>query len=201
MSHLSEDELRRWRDSPSEADRARVVDHLAACDSCGGVLAELVRSRPLEAAAEVTAPQTARGRGYAARRPAAFAPRPLLLAAGIAALSAALGFLLVGGPAQDAGTLRGVELRPIEPAGEVAWPFTFRWTSPVAAASYRVDVYDAAGDLVHSERTSAESLEMPGLADRVAGGGRHAWEVTALGADGEPILTSERRTFVVARAP
>lgn len=45
--HLELDELRRWRDDPAPADRERIVGHLATCDTCGGRLAELMRTAPL----------------------------------------------------------------------------------------------------------------------------------------------------------
>ena len=205
MSHLSADELRRWHDAPEESNRARVIGHLASCDKCGSVLAELVRARPLEASAYAVADELTRRRGYTAAERPRVRFRPVLMAAGVAVLAAALAFLLAGGPratTPDAAALRGTEMRPLEPAGEVSWPFTFRWTSPVSAPSYRLDVYDAAGDLVHSVQTGEQTAADPALGAVFRAGHRYAWEVTALGADGAPILTSERRAFVVvSRAP
>ena len=48
MTHLSNDQLRRWRDAPDDADRASVVGHLAVCNACAGRYAQLVRRRPAE---------------------------------------------------------------------------------------------------------------------------------------------------------
>ena len=48
MTHLSKSELVRWRDTPVEADRTRIIGHLAVCDQCSAEYAELVRTQPLE---------------------------------------------------------------------------------------------------------------------------------------------------------
>ena len=47
MTHLSSEQLRQWRDAPTEAARATVVGHLAVCDQCTQRYAELIRTRPL----------------------------------------------------------------------------------------------------------------------------------------------------------
>ena len=52
MTHLTRDELLRWRDTPSPADRDRNVLHLAECDECGALYAELMRTRPTAAGPE-----------------------------------------------------------------------------------------------------------------------------------------------------
>ncbi len=47
MTHLSSEQLQQWRDAPTEAARATVVEHLAVCDQCSQRYAELIRTRPL----------------------------------------------------------------------------------------------------------------------------------------------------------
>lgn len=50
MTHLSADQLRRWRDGEAEADRPLIVGHLAVCGACSARYAELIRTRPVDAA-------------------------------------------------------------------------------------------------------------------------------------------------------
>ena len=54
MTHLTDMELRAWREGRLEG-RDRVIAHLAECDRCGGLLAEMLRTAPPAAGA---APQT-----------------------------------------------------------------------------------------------------------------------------------------------
>lgn len=64
--HLDRDQLVRWRDHGS-ADRAAVLGHLAACDSCAARYAELVRTAPLAAAPVHFDPADFVARGYSVR--------------------------------------------------------------------------------------------------------------------------------------
>src|SRR5687767_1960545 len=45
--HLSRDELIAWRDEGA-GDRARIVTHLAACEACRGIAADVERNRPAD---------------------------------------------------------------------------------------------------------------------------------------------------------
>ena len=40
--HLTREELQRWWDHGSPADRDRVVGHLAECDACGALYGEIL---------------------------------------------------------------------------------------------------------------------------------------------------------------
>ena len=87
VTHLTRDELVRWRDAPHQGDRDRIVLHLAACDDCGALYAELMRTRPATAAAEVLAPAAFAKAGLKAgpTRPAAWRRVANLLAAAASA--------------------------------------------------------------------------------------------------------------------
>jgi hypothetical protein len=202
MTHLAREEVLRWRDAPDESQRARIVGHLAACDSCGATYAELVRTRPLEPAAERLDISTAQRQGYAARRPWLAAYRPALLAAGL--VVAVAGVLLLSRPPSDGPPLEdGVRgaLIALEPAGSVSAPIAFRWASPVAAPRYEVQVHDASGALVHKLETTRETVGDPAVDAKLQAGGRYTWTVAALGGDGRVMLSSAPQPFVVARAP
>jgi hypothetical protein len=214
VSHLTPDELARWRNQGAEADRSRVVRHLAECDTCGAAYAELVRSRSLEEQApagaardpiETLEPAALRPHGYAAlRRP--IAPTAWLAAAASVAVAALGAGLYMSGTSRDAerapaSAVRGSELVILAPVGATSGPVEFRWSSPVAAPAYRVDVFDSAGQLVHSIRTAEEVARDPGLPERLRPGARYTVVVTALAADGRVLLSSAPQPFVFASPP
>jgi hypothetical protein len=204
MTHLTGEELLSWRDAGEEADRARVVGHLAVCDECGAAYAELIRTRPATGSAGEVEAVAFRKAGYAARRSGLPAYRPVLLAAGLAAVAAAGVFLLARAgspPPTDQQAVRGTELVPLSPAGEVRAPFEFRWASPVSASSYRVDVIEPGGTTLHSIRTPIEAAAGPELRALLRPGVRYVWTVTALTADGRTIMTSAAQPFVVSPGP
>jgi hypothetical protein len=206
VSHLSDIELRRWRDHGNPGDRGRVVAHLAECDACGAAYAELVRAHGVQGdpAAEAGGPADVpdagefRRAGYAAGRTPAFPFTRLAAAAGLAAAAAGVGAVLLRAPSETPPRLRGSELVAVAPAGEVRWPVEFRWSSPLSAPAYRVDVFDTSGRRVHSIPAMGETAADPGLRERLQPGGRYTFVVTALGADGRELLSSAPRAFVYA---
>jgi hypothetical protein len=207
VTHLAKDDLLRWRDRGEETERARVVGHLAVCDECGAVYAEMLRTRPLDEPVPVgISPETAalRARGYAARAGhARFRPRPLAAAVAFVAAGGVLLFTRGSSDRPTAGgaTVRGTELVPLAPAEQAAWPLEFRWASPLAAAVYRVDVLAPGGALIHTMRTRERSAADPALRTLLEPGRRYTWTVTALREDGREVMRSQPRPFVVASAP
>jgi hypothetical protein len=212
VAHLSRDELVRWRDTPSEAERARVLSHIAQCDACSGLLAELMRTRPI-----ATPPQRFDGRefverGYRAADPSRvrvlrFTPR---IAAALAAAAAILLAIVLpglrGGPETvptDTNAVRGGRIQAIAPVGDVDGPIAFSWSSPVSASRYAVEVLDGSGQRVFFGETRETRLvadETGDLARALEPGARYTWTVAALDADGETIVRSAPREFTPAGA-
>lgn len=212
MTHLTRDELLAWRDHPSPASRDGIVGHLAACDECSAVYAELIRTRSAETPPERFAARDFVARGYAAaaRPPAsvlAFRPRvwiPLAVAAAI--LLAVL--LPVMRPGTDAvvetGVVRGSVPEALAPAGPTRGAIEFRWASPSAADRYAVEVKDGAGQRVFYRETRDMRLGGDAALDAALRPGlRYTWTVTALDATGETLSQSPPREFtrVAATSP
>lgn len=141
MTHLSDHELQRWREGHT-ADRDRIVAHVAACDACGGRLAELVRTAPASGPASTFDPasfrdaglQTGQWRAGARRGPWRYIP----VAAAAAAVIVAVVYF---GPARrDAVTRGGADaVRLVQPSGTVdATTLTFTWAGPEGPYGLRV---------------------------------------------------------------
>jgi len=169
--HLTTEELRRWRQTGAAADRDRVVGHLADCDACGARYAELIRTRPVEAAGPGrfrAADFTVRGL-EAFRAPSrrgswvpAWAPAA---AAVMVVVALAVGYLV--GPARDGqptyrGEASGVELvRPIDDRVPVA-DLVFEWHADADLGPFRLRVIDlAAPDAPVIDREDAHSGYKP----------------------------------------
>lgn len=210
MTHLSHEDLVRWRDTGEAADRARVTGHLARCSDCRETYAALVRLRPAAGPPFRFEPAQFVERGYAAFAPAA-APgagvwrwRPAFAVAGLAA--AALLVVAIALPRLRPALLpgdaaipevRGTDVQLLSPVGRVDEVSEFRWTSPARAASFRLEVFD--GDArVYSAVVGATRADVdPTLRDRLRPGGRYGWQVYALDERGEVLLSSPRRTFIL----
>lgn len=216
MTHLTREELVRWRDQGLAADRDRIVGHLAACGECAAMYAELVRTAPADEPATSLHAGDFVNRGYRARRrgglvDALAAPlrswRPLTIAAAGAAAALLLVMLLPDArrrlqsehiDPEQAG-IRGGSLELVAPVGPGSVPAEFRWRSPIEAASYRVDVFDDQGTLMYAIAAATEraavTAELRGV---LTAGARYRWKVTALDDLGAAITSSELQTFVVA---
>ena len=124
---------------------------------------------------------------------------------GIAAALVAAVFLLPSRlwPGSQGETIavetRGGEVRLLEPIGDMRGPFEFRWSSPVAASSYRVSVFDAGHRVMYTESSRIERLPVPpDLRARLVAGGEYTWSVDALDAGGATIVVSARQPFTIA---
>lgn len=209
MTHLTLQELTLWRDRPSEADRARIVGHLAVCEPCTSRLAELVRAAaPGAADASKLAPGAFVQRGYRVmekRRGQLIVFRPQVLIP----LAAAAAILLAvwvpasrraSEPVDDTPVVRGTRPQGLTPAGEVSGPLEFTWASPVSPDRYGVEIKDAAGRRVfYRETRDARLASDAALEAALRPGARYTWTVAALDGAGEPIAVSEPQAF--SRAP
>lgn len=208
MTHLTARELAAWRDTPSESDRARIVGHLAACDECTARYAEMIRARAPESAPSHFEPEAFVSHGYAAmeaRRGKRLAFRPAVLVALAAAAAIALAVWLPRAPGTrpDGGgdTMRGAGVQAVAPAGDVSGAVEFRWTSPVSADRYAVEVKDAAGRRVFYRETRDERMPADAALDAALRPGvRFTWTVTALDGSGEPVAQSPPREFTRSAA-
>ena len=204
MSHLSREELLRWRDEGG--DRERVIGHIAACPACRAALAEVVRDAPLPDAPPAGDVAEFVRQGYAAHRTAGAARRRRawygagLLAA--AAVAVAL-FRPVLTPerapvAVESTTVRGSDIQLLVPSGPVRGALEFRWSSPIAAGLYRVQVRDEGGAVVYASTSAREGLPMPPEdRARLRAGRSYSWRVDALDGEGRPLATSRPLLFTV----
>ena len=210
MTHLTPAELTRWLDEGRADDRERVLSHLASCEACRSALTDLVKmqvpavkSTRFDARDFVTKGHDA----YpgATRNATRWTWGSVVAASGLAA-ALALAALVIPPllrPAPEPGTIsaetRGGDVRLIEPSGEVRAPFEFRWSSPVAASSYRVSVFDAGHRVMYTESSRIERLPVPpDLRARLVAGGEYTWSVDALDAGGATIVVSARQPFTIA---
>jgi hypothetical protein len=199
MTHLQREELVRWRDGAAEADRARIVGHLAECADCVAGYAELIRTRPAEGVPSVLEPTAFVPRGHAALRPAASPGRhtwrwvPLAAAA---ALVVALAGPRLWVPRRQEPILRGADFSELTPQGPVRPPIEFRWRTPVRASRYLVEVYDPdrqplwRGEAAGASLSAGEDLER-----RLQPGREYQWLVTALDARGQTVSVSRLTSF------
>ena len=212
MTHLTRDELLRWRDHVPPADRDRIVGHLAVCDTCGALYAELVRTRPAEHPAARLDPAEFVERGYRAYAPSRASAWTLRGWRAWSAVAAAL-VLVIGGailaptlqqrpPLTSGGSeVRGASIQIVSPAGIVTPPVTFRWSSPVRATTYSLEVRDETQAIVYSTKVREEEVTLPSdLRNGLRPGGRYSWVVVALDGASEEIMRSAPQAFVVSGA-
>ncbi|MEZ5319533.1 MAG: hypothetical protein R2752_19190 [Vicinamibacterales bacterium] len=224
MTHLTRDELERWRDAPDESDRDRIVTHLAACASCAAAHAALVRVRPVEGGVAASAEGDLGAfvsEGYrhapAAIAPPAFeaAPRPApsrpvpaprrqpwwlapLAAAAVLVLAMTVPRLLT--QPVEPPIARGGTWAALEPAGDIdVESLVFRWTAPEPAGAYLVEVFDASGTRLWSRRVDASPAAAdPALVSRLVPGASYRWTVSSLDARGVAMSSSPLTVFQVA---
>jgi hypothetical protein len=91
-------------------------------------------------------------------------------------------------------TIRGSHIQPLAPVGPVARVTEFRWATPVAAARYRV-VVSRNRQPVWTGETKTPELRVSDLP--IERGVDYQWQVDALDANGEVILSSSPQTFAL----
>ena len=197
MTHLTREQLLRWRDGHDESDRDRIVGHLAACDACGAAYAELMRTEPAADAPLTLAPDDFVAAGIQAGAPAAprrwWQSRATWIALPAAAAAALVLLTLAGRPVmpEPDATIRGTNVVAMTPSGTIDRVSEFRWTSPYAAARYRVVVLDHRRAVVLSTETRDEFLPAS------VPSGKYVWKVEALDASGSTIAASREQPFEV----
>ena len=207
MTHLMREDLVRWRDEGRDDDRARIISHLASCTSCAALYAELIRTAPAKATPVHFDPADFVQRGYAVRRDSsaraawssAFMSWKLWAGALSAAAALLLMIVLVPSPRPESSDTRGTRIELLTPQTP-GRPMVLEWKSGIAAASYRVELMDAAGAVVYQTMTGASHATLPAdVLAKLAASGSCTWTVTALDADGRPVTASSRRlTFADA---
>ncbi len=195
MSHFTDLELRRWRDSGPGADRPRVVEHLATCADCASRYADALRSRPLQAEpAEDVDDFVAAGLRVPRRRSL---PVPAFAAAAaVLVVLLALPFVLRRRPEAPLDLhFRGSGIHALVPMGAVDRSgLEFVWASGIAASRYVVQIGED-DRVVFTASTASTRLSVPpGLLKPGAG---YWWTVTAFAPDGHALASSPRRTFLV----
>lgn len=204
MTHLTADELVRWRDAGADEDRERVLTHLTSCDACRRAYADHVRH-----GAEAGGPTRFAAERFVARGIAAYPRtwwRRRAVWLGVPASAAAVMLLVLFvsrssvAPLTDpTAAVRGGEIVALSPAGDVRTVSAFAWASPFAAVRYRVIVRNAAGTVMLSEDATGERLAIgPDAAPRF-GPGSYTWTVEAIDRDGQTISASRAQAFQVVR--
>lgn len=203
MSHLTRQELLVWRDYPTEDARPRVVGHLAACDACAGLYAEIVRTAPaaaeparFDAAAFVPRGLEAARRGRRSSGARAWWVAGLAAAAGLALT------VLVWPPGPEPeSTVRGARaFQALLPSGPVARVDAFTWDAPEGAESFRIEIADESGALVHEMRVTGRRAVLPAeAAARLRPGVRYTWLISRLDARGDTIESAPAVGFVIGR--
>lgn len=211
MTHLTRDELMAWRDAPAPGAREHIVGHLAACDACAAVYAELIRTAAHDAPPAHFDPQAFSGRGYETLgeprgRLLVFERKLFIPLAAAAAIILAIwlpGWRAGGDRGGDSPVvMRGGRPEAVTPSGDVRSPLEFRWNVSAGAARYAIEVKDAAGERVFYRETRDEHLtEDAAMAAAVRPGVRYTWTVTTLDEAGEAIAQSLPRAFMRLPAP
>jgi hypothetical protein len=206
MTHLTREELQRWWREGRPADRDRILGHLAECDECGALYGEVIDTEQVEAGSAAAFPEVV-PRGYRAYRGPGGAWRSPQVLAGLAAAAAILIALIVPALRHSADPdapvdrgIRGTSLQPLAPIGAVPMPVVFRWTSPVLAARYAVEIRDEGGlEPLFTLSTTSETVALPrDSTGRLKPGRTYTWEVVAFGPGGEEIMRAPARAFVVS---
>lgn len=203
MTHLTRDELLRWRDTPSPADRERIVLHLASCDECGALYAELMRTRPAAAGPEELEPAVFIKAGADAGpvtpariiRPAAWRRFAMPFAAAAVVILGVTTLLR-----RDSGSFRGGdnEVQLSAPSGTVdSATLTFRWTPLPDTPSPRLLIYaldDPSQPVVDAKNVTSPYRLAGEQAARLRPGIDYRWMIEFTTRDGR-VETSAARGF------
>lgn len=119
---------------------------------------------------------------------------PLAAALAIAALTPAI-YRTLNPPPAAIDTVRGTELQPIAPAATVSAVGAFEWQSPIRASKYRITVYRGA-NLVWTTDSGETRVALP-AGVTIEPGVEHAWQVSALDAEGTVRMSSPRTPFTL----
>ena len=147
--HLSRDELIAWRDEGA-GDRTRIVAHLAACEACRGIAADVERNRPVDEALPRFDARDFVASGYRAVATATTsrtARRWMWPAAAAALIVLALVPVWLARVDDAPDTLRGnqtalVPVRPVDDVSISADELTFEWRGASATDRVRLNVVD-----------------------------------------------------------
>jgi hypothetical protein len=210
VNHLTRDDLERWWRTGADADRERVVGHLARCSDCIERYGAIIDAESPRGARD---DEGLRRQGYAAYADAQRSPvaprrwHPAWTAAAAAAAALAIGVFASARlgdkplvePSDQA--VRGSVLRPLAPKGAVALPFEFRWSGAGTTGPYELIVSDRGGTIVWTAEVAGEQLAAPAaLIDRLQPRGEYTWQVAAA-SGGRRITSAPQRFAVVPRGP
>ncbi|MGH9349395.1 MAG: hypothetical protein ACRD26_19265 [Vicinamibacterales bacterium] len=208
MTHLTRDELDRWWRSGQPTDRSRIVGHLAECDECAALYADVIESRPVAATELPDAPADLVARAHRLYGRQSGAPRAqwrwwTVGTAAAAILVAAIAIQLLRQPsprgAASERDIRGSVLQLMAPIGTVAPPVHFRWASPVAAERFVVEVRDDDERLVLALSSASEAVPLPEhQRAQLLSGRTYQWQVIAVGPGGDEIMRSPSRSFEIS---
>jgi hypothetical protein len=200
--HLSDEDLRRWRDGEADADRDRVVGHLAACESCTRRYALMMRTDSADAH-DAAAPPEFVTRGYraydASRRPSWSAwLRPAAAFASIAIVAGAVWVWRQqdAQPVYRGGDARIELLRPADRA-VVSPEVAFEWQVQKGGGC-RLRVYDPAKPETPVIDRRGEPGTQPSAAERerLAAGISYRWFVECVLEEGRTAISPSRRFSV-----
>jgi hypothetical protein len=206
MTHLTREELQRWWSEGRPADRARVVAHLAECDHCGALYAEVIEAQPVTPLMPDTPALVARAYGVHSGVQADRGRRwPLPALAGLAAAAMLVAALvlpqladLARSPARQEEASRGSTLQPLSPVGTVDPPVVFRWSSPIASDGYVIEVRDDTR-LMFRLRSDRTVMQLPAEhAATLVPGRAYSWTVVGVTATGEEMLRAEPTAFILS---
>jgi hypothetical protein len=203
VTHYSRDQLVAWRDHPTEEARAVIVPHLARCGRCAAQYAELMRTRPATAADRTLDPADFLARGVAAYKGQAsrrWAGRRWIVPLAAVASLVLVVFALRPDDAPEPPVLRGgAGLEAIAPAGPVASASEFTWSGP-AETSFRLEISDPLGAIVHEARVRGSSYTLPpDVRATLMPGVEYQWTVARLDARGDTIDVSAPARFTIRR--
>jgi hypothetical protein len=185
MTHLTPDELSQWLREDRAEDRDPVLSHVSSCSACRTALSNLVKMQV--PAVESTGFD---GRDFVTRGHDVYSDTVRIASrwkwgSTVSALGVAAALALAA---------------LVIPPRDVRVPFEFRWSSPVAASSYRVSVFDASNHVIDTESSRTERLPVAAdLRARLVTGEEYTWSVEALDAADSRILGSSRQPFTIAR--
>jgi hypothetical protein len=164
--------------------RHSIHEHVTVCGRCQLVLLNVEQAEADGAAAMPTS------RSYRWLLPVA-----ALIALAIA--GPALYRFIARPPADRTGSVRGSEVTPIGPAGEISAPIEFVWQSPLQSVRYRVIVLRGTQPVWTAETAATRMSPPPGT---LQPGISYRWRVEALDREGVVRMSSPETAFIVRSA-